>query len=362
MLVRLLWSFFFHFPTTFFLKLNKMKLKKIYAVFQVTIILLLSSQSAYSDVINFKNGDKLTGEVLSLSGGILKFSTDYSKEIKIDDSQVKSLRTNQSVRVLLKNGWKIKGKLKPTDDGLYSIRTGNSNQRAFIDFKEITSINAPKEKLKAWKGKIHAGGSHESGNTERLTFNFGGEGELKFNTERFELKFLTVYTEENDQITSRKTFGRIQYDHFFTEKWYGLLSMETLNDKFKNLNLRLAVGPGVGYHYWNDDIKKLKLEAGITYFSEDLKNGIDTQFMTGRLAGKFDYKFSEVLSFRNESVMFPSFEKVGDYKLRNEAGFNTQLAKGWSLNLSHILDYDNNAPSGTKSSDSTITFGLQYDF
>ena len=328
-----------------------------------TVLFLFSfPQSGYSDVINLKNGDTLTGTVLTLSKGMLNFSTPYSKKIEIVKSEIKSLETDQPVRVQLKNGWKIKGKLRPTEEGQYSIRTKNSNQRATIDFEEITSINSPQEKPKAWKGKIQAGGTHQSGNTDRVSFNLGAQGKLKFNQERLELKFLTIYTEENDKITSRNTFGRMQYDHFFTGKWYGLLSMEALNDKFKNLNLRLAVGPGIGHHLWDDDVKSLKLEVGITYFSEDLKSGEDRQFMTGRLAKKFDYEFSEWVSFSNDMIVFPSFEKIGDLKLRNEASLNTRLMKDWSLNLSHILDYNNDAPVGTKASDSMITFGLQYEF
>ena len=40
----------------------------------------------------------------------------------------------------------------------------------------------------------------------------------------------------------------MQYDHYFTKKWYGILSMEALNNKLKNLKLRLAVWSGVGHH------------------------------------------------------------------------------------------------------------------
>jgi hypothetical protein len=81
----------------------------------------------------------------------------------------------------------------------------------------------------------------------QVTFNFFWGG-LKFDQERIELKFLTIYSEENDKITSRNTFGRMQYDHYFSKKWYGVLSMEALNDKLKNLKLSLAVRSGVGHH------------------------------------------------------------------------------------------------------------------
>ena len=85
--------------------------------------------------------------------------------------------------------------------------------------------------------------------------------------------------------------------------------MEALYDKLKNLNLRLAVLSGVGHHLKDDDVKSLKLEVGVTYFSE-------------------------VFIFSNDLIVFPSFEKIGDLKLRNEASLDTRLTEGWSLSIS----------------------------
>ena len=46
--------------------------------------------------------------------------------------------------------------------------------------------------LEPCKGKIHTGGTHQSGNIDRVIFNLGGGGELKRNKEKIELKFLTI--------------------------------------------------------------------------------------------------------------------------------------------------------------------------
>jgi hypothetical protein len=118
-----------------------MKLKIVFTMVYGVLFLFLSPHSGYADVINLKNGDKLTGTVLSLSKGMLNFSTSYSKKIEIKKAEINSLETDQSVKVQLKNGWKIKGKLRPTAEGQYSIRTKSSNQRATIDFMEITKKN-----------------------------------------------------------------------------------------------------------------------------------------------------------------------------------------------------------------------------
>ena len=62
-----------------------------------------------------------------------------------------------------------------------------------------------------WRGPIAVA-------INRVTFNLREDkGKLKFDKERIELKFLTIYSKENDKIISRNTFGRMQYHHYFTK-------------------------------------------------------------------------------------------------------------------------------------------------
>ena len=69
--------------------------------------------------------------------------------------------------------------------------------------------------------------------------------------------------------------------------------------------------------------------------------------------------FSEVFIFSNDLIVFPSFEKIGDLKLRNEASLDTRLTEGWSLSISYP-GLQQRCSEGTCASDSMITFGLQH--
>ncbi|HEY6839426.1 MAG TPA: DUF481 domain-containing protein, partial [Geobacteraceae bacterium] len=104
------------------------------------------------------------------------------------------------------------------------------------------------------------------------------------------------------------------------------------------------------------------LEAGIAYFSEDLKGQEDKRWMTARLGTNYRYKLTDWLVFTDRLVLYPSLESMSDFTLRNEAALLTAIGSGWSLKLADILDYVNNPPAGTKSTDSLFTAGLQYAF
>ena len=135
-----------------------------------------------------------------------------------------------------------------------------------------------------------------------------------------------------------------------------------LKDKFKDVNLRAIIGLGLGYRIWNDEKKSLEVEAGVTYFSEDLNVGMDDQFASGRIGVTYFYQILENLAFNNYTLYYPSFKKPKEYRLRNEASLTSQLGSGWSVKLSHIFDQNSDHSPTVESKDHQFIFGIQYSF
>jgi putative salt-induced outer membrane protein YdiY len=202
----------------------------------------------------------------------------------------------------------------------------------------------------------------QSGNTDRGGLTASAEASRRGDRDRFQMRFLYNIAEENGALTTRNVFGALEYDYFFTKRFYGLLALELLNDTFKDLNLRTVVGPGVGYQVWDDPKKTLALEAGVSYYSEDLKSHPDRRWFALRLAADFGYKFTDSLKFTDRLVLYPSLENLSDFTLRNEAALLTTIGAGWSMKLADVTDYVSDPPSGTKSTDNLLTAGLQYAF
>ncbi len=330
-------------------------------LFGLYLILGVVSPS-FADEVILKNGDKISGTIQKLVEGVLTISTKYSKEIKIDFGEIKRLKSDSLVKLGLKNGWIVKGKIHPAPDGMLAVRSGKGKEEAMVHWKEVESINEPEKEEKKWAGNVNFGATHQSGNVERITGAFGAEGALDLDRDKFSAKFLTLYAEDDGDVTTRNTSGNVSFKHFFEPKIYGTLNFDAFKDKFKNLNLRYSVGPGVGYQIWDEPKKNLSFEAGITYFSEDLKTGEDKQYATARAASDFGYQLTETTKITNRFVIFPNLDSVGDYILRNEAGLINDIGSGWGLKLSHIYDYNNNPPSGIKKADSYLIVGFQYDY
>jgi len=328
--------------------------------FTAIVLTCLVPQMVLADEIVLDNGNRFTGTVTSLSGDYVTLTSDYAEPIKIKKATIVKISTDNPVELHLSSGEIIKGKLKTGDDGRIVVDEGEGRVASGIDLKSVTAVNPPP--TGKWQGNVSLSGNLQTGNTDRSGLSFGTEAMRRGDQDRFSMRFLYNIAEEDDAMTTRNAFGALQYDYFFTKKFYGYLGVELLNDKYKDLNLRAVVGPGVGYQVWDDLIKALSLEAGIAYFSEDYKSQEDQSWLTVRLAANYRHKLTDWLVFTDRLVLYPSLESISDFNLRNEAALLTAIGTGWSMKLADILDYSNNPPAGTKSTDSLLTVGLQYAF
>ncbi len=329
-------------------------------VFAALIVLGFTGES-FADKILLKNGDRLSGKVVSAKEGVLTFSTAYSEDLKIKINEIKKIITDNPNVIHLKTGEILKGRLLPSEDQEddFKLEASSGRSPTILDWTQIKAINPPKNH---WKGHLGAGAQWDTGNTERFSGSFAADAHKRWEHDRFEFKFLFNYAEEDDEVTARNTYGSMQFSHYFTKKWYGFLSLEMLNDTFKDLNLRTIVGPGAGYQIWEDDIKFWSLEAGVSYFNEDRVTGADEQYATGRFATNFKYQILKNLLFTDQYVIFPSFENFGEYNFRNQAALITTLGAGWEFKFSNIWEYESEPTPGFKESDLRWIMALQYAF
>lgn len=315
---------------------------------------------ASADEVVLDNGVRIKGTVTGLASDQLTVTSDYAEPIKLKTGRISKITTDNPLEIHMNNGEILKGNLKTGDDGNLVVEQSAGRGRVGVDVKNIAAINPPPSNQ--WAGNVFAAGNYQTGNTDRSAFRLGADAVRRSEKDRFSMRFLYDIAEEKDTMSSRSVYGALKYDYFFTKKFYGYLGVELLNDKFKDLNLRTIVSPGVGYQIWDDPRKALAVEAGLSYYSNDYKVAKDKNWIAARLAGNFRYKITDSIIFTDDLVLYPSLENFSDFNLRNEAAIATALGSGWSLKLANILEYNNTPAAGTKSTDSNSLLGLQYSF
>jgi putative salt-induced outer membrane protein YdiY len=334
---------------------------RTFALVSLALALALSlTPPASADELVLADGTRLTGTVKELAGDLVTLATDFARTIKVKKDLVRRIATDHPVAVQLANGELLKGTLTTGADGRLVVDEGEGRVASGIELTSVAALNPPPVGI--WHGSVSLSANLQSGNTDRSGLSVGAEAQRRTARDRFIMRFLYNIAQENGTMTTRNAFGALQYDYFFTKKFFGYLGVELLNDTFKDLNLRTVVGPGAGYQVWEAPNRALSLEAGIAYFSEDLKSQEDKSWMTLRLAADFRQRLTDHLEFTDRLVLYPSLQSFSDFTLRNEAALLTSIGAGWAMKLADILDYVNRPPAGTKSTDSIFTAGLQYAF
>lgn len=332
----------------------------LYSGFVICLFsLFVFAQRAAGDQVILENGDALTGTVEKVVGGKLTLKTSYSGPIDIDVSKVKKISTSSPAEVRLESGEVLKGQLKTTEDGRVTIERSDGRETTALDWKRVVSMNPPPSR---WKGSVTVGANDQTGNTHKNGASIIFDASRKTEADRFSLGYTFNYSHENDAVTVRNHYGFLKYDYFFNKNWYGYLGMEALSDTFRDLRLRLAVGPGAGYQVWDDPIKALSLEAGLSYMHESRRGDNDEDFLTARVGGNFRYQLAKFLLFSEKAIVYPRLDHIGRYLLHNEAGLEAPVGSGWALKLANILDHDSNPPPGIAKNDIQWILGVQYSF
>ena len=317
---------------------------------------------AMADEVVLVNGDKLTGTVVKVEGGKLILKTEYAGVIEIQADKVKKIKTDNPAEIHLVGGEVLKGKIASTEDGKLAVESSPERAASTVEWNKVAAINPPSKPPAKLTGNISLGGAYQTGNTDRNSFSADGNASIRGERDRFGLRFLFNYAEENGDVTTRNVYGGLKYDYFFTKKFYGYLGLEMLSDHFRDLNLRTTVGPGVGYQLWEDDIKFLFLEGGLVYLNENYRSAQDRDGISARLAANFRYAFSKYLTFTDFLQVYPSLNYGGEFTLRNEAAILSPLGAGWAMKLSNIWDYNSDPPYGVSKNDLLWILGLQYSF
>jgi len=326
------------------------------------LFLIFNTSLIFADEIILENGDRITGTVLKVEGEILILTTDYCEPIKIKKDKIKRIMTKEPVDVYLDSGEILKGMLSSNEDGSITVEPTEAREATVIDWGKVSAINPSPVKPPKLKGNVAVGANMQSGNTKHTSASVGAKAVRKTEQDRVSLNFLHNYAQEDGEMTTRNTYGSLKYDYFFVKSLYGYAGVELLNDTFRDLNLRTVVGPGIGYQIWDDQIKSLLFEIGVSFFSEDRKENEDDNWITGRLGSSFSLQIIKGIVLSNDIIVYPSLEDTGEYQLRNEASLTSSLGAKWALKFTNIFEHDSDPPEGVKNNDLYWIMALQYVF
>jgi hypothetical protein len=134
-------------------------------LFTVLCLLPAIAFGQKTDVITFKNGDKLTVDIKQFERGILRASTVGMGTIQIQWDVIESIETDKTYEIELSSGSLYLGSVSPADDGTrLSVWTATGPTE--VELADVTTISRIKREQSIWSridGSVQFGLNYTSG-------------------------------------------------------------------------------------------------------------------------------------------------------------------------------------------------------
>lgn len=246
-----------------------------------------------------------------------------------------------------------------------SIKSENSKLRA-----ENEALRSEVNKLKkvapknVWVRQLSAGLILTSGNNDTLTVTGGLSIEKETDSDKFRAFANGAYGETNDALTTQFIRSGVNYQQDFSKfaYWYAAVGLE--HDDVANLDFRLNIGPGVGFHLLKTEAMELNVEAGLAYYHEkySVPSTTSEDTLRARIGESFTYKFAPGAKFYQTAELAGDVSDTGNYIFNFEAGVESTLTDNLKLRLSFLDRYVSEPPAGLDENDIQVTSSLVIGF
>lgn len=327
-----------------------------------------------ADVIVLKNGDRATGSVVKKDAATLTFKSTHFGTISLPWDQVESITTESLLHAELADGQNVQGRLSTVNG---RVRIGTQSV-APADVKVLRDDNeqAVYERLlrpgwgQRWAGTVTLGWAGTTGNAQTNTLSVGMNAARATNTDR-----TTVYLNAikaaallngTKSGTAQAVRGGAGYSRNLAKRLFFSGFSDWEYDRFQALDLRVALGGGLGFHVWKSERGRLDLPFGLAWSHSTFDPAPRPKFTRNAAEAYWGddltFKMSSRTSLTQSYRMFNNLSDTGQYRANFDVGASTQLFKKLSWNVSLSDRYLSNPASGRKTNDLLYTTGIGINF
>jgi putative salt-induced outer membrane protein YdiY len=227
-----------------------------------------------------------------------------------------------------------------------------------------------KEEPKKWESVLALGVSLTRGNSKNLLATGTLNTTRKWEHDTLLLGVNAGYGEattevgnqENTHTTDNYVKGFGQFNHNFTDRFYGGLRVAGDHDQVANLNYRATVSPLLGYYLLKSTNYFLSAEAGPSYINEKFKDEATHSYWAARAAERGEYTFKSGAKLWEGLEYLPRVDELGDYIINAEAGISAPVSKALDVRLIVQWSYVSQPAEDRLKNDVKLIGALGYHF
>ena len=330
-----------------------------FALVVAALVLALGSP-VMADVVLLKNGDRLSGDIVAMEKDSLSLKTAYAGKVSIAWGEVESVSSDKDVALYLKDGRRVEGAVESRDGK--TVVAGKDAEGSPIDLDQVEAINK-KPRDDDFQGSVKAGWNKAEGNTRKENVAASADLSYSLGKNRWKGHGDYYWGESKGVRTDYNWLGTLDYDRFLTDKIYANANGLIQQDQFQDLDLRTALGAGLGYQFFNSEELTLSLEAGPSYVWEDYISRSSRDYLSARWALDFGWwAVKGRLKFYHNQIGLVSTEDIDNWIWQSRTGMLFPIVDRFFGTLQYDYDWTNQPAPGKVEYDSRLMFSLGYSF
>jgi hypothetical protein len=318
-----------------------------------------------TDVLTLYNGDRLTGEIKALRGGLVSFGTDALGTVEVEWKEVASVRSRYYYEIRLANGERLYGTVAPGETpGAVTLGAGDSARVVALDeLLELRPIaKNTVDRLDIYTSLNFAYTRASNVSTSELKADVSYEDQRSLN--RLTARNTLSTTQEETTSSQRLNVSRQTWTN--RADYFRLLSGTFESNDELGVDQRYTLGYGLGRYFIDTQRSTLSGAVSLRALEEIAESGGNTQSIEAEIGIDFGvWRFdSPDLDLRHELSLFPSLTESG--RLRGE----TSLRLRWEIyrdlfwDVSAWASFDNQAldENADRATDWGLTTGVGWEF
>jgi hypothetical protein len=318
-----------------------------------------------TDVVELRNGDHISGDIVSLEFGILTLKTDNMSTLSIEWPAVLSISSKFGFAIERRDGTKYDGVITTSEDGadlLVASEAGTTR----IPMQEVERISRLSPRF--WSrinGALAVGFSYTKSSAIQVgSVNFNAN--YRSTTIDSSLAFSANTTKDSSGTTTNRALltGGVQFLQQSRNFWGLLGSLE--RDQSLGIDARLTAGAALGRRFVQSSFTELTGIAGLVATEEWIVDNPNPQASVELVFGGSwqVYKFIEPKTRLDLGLyVFPSLTESGRYRSNGNLALTHKFPHDITLGLTGYLSYDNQPPDPTaEKSDYGLTLNVGWTF
>ncbi len=330
--------------------------------------------SLYAAQVTLKNGDRLTGTIVSVGDKKLTIKPAYSDPISIDWSEVQQFTSDTPMVVTRTDNQVVSGPVTMQDSSVVVNSPAGTQTipQTDVSFIRSQADQAAYEKslhpgvLEGWAGGGTLGLALARGNSDTTNLALGFNADRKTTNDEWIVTAAGIYNTSNtdniNSTTANAFGGSIRYDRNLTPRLFAFGLFAGLYDHLQLLDERISPNGGLGYHVIASKVTTLDLLGGIGYTYENYSTGITNNIINATVGEEFMHQFTASTSMTERLYFYPYLNQNGNYRGTFDFGLASKFYRSltWNLNFGDI--YNSQPVPGKKDNDLLLTTGLGVTF